>query len=158
MKPRQAAKRGAGAAQLTTPGAKVPARSPVVAESPSWLRRTAVGAVIDLAVIPNAKRSEWAGLHDGALRLRLAAPPVDGAANQAVLRWLAKDVGLRVADIELISGHSARRKRVALSCEPAVLAVWQASVEQGLLALAAAARTGDATDALLGDDRPEGAG
>jgi uncharacterized protein (TIGR00251 family) len=149
MKPRQAAKRGAGADQLTTPGPKVPASS-ALAASPSWLRRTAVGAVIDLAVIPNAKRSEWAGLHDGALRLRLAAPPVDGAANQAVLRWLAKDVGLRVADVELISGQSARRKRVALRCEPAVLAAWHASVEQGLLALAAAR-----TDASPCDELPE---
>jgi uncharacterized protein (TIGR00251 family) len=157
MKPRQAAKRGAGAAQLTTPGAKVPAPSPVVAVSPSWLRRTAVGAVIDLAVIPSAKRSEWAGLHDGALRLRLAAPPVDGAANQAVLRWLAKDVGLRVADLELISGQSARRKRVALACEPAQLATWQASVEQRLVALAAAARAVEESDASLGHDLAEDA-
>lgn len=145
MKPRQTGKRSAGAAQPTSPGAKSAASTPVAA-SPSWLRCTAVGGVIELAVIPNAKRSEWAGLHDGALRLRLAAPPVDGAANQAVLRWLAKDVGVRVADLELISGHSSRRKRVALACDPVLLASWQASVERRLQDLTAAAQPGAGTD------------
>lgn len=143
--PRQAGKRSAGAARSTPSGAKAAALQAVVA-SPSWLRRTAAGGVIDLAVIPNAKRSEWAGLHDGALRLRLAAPPVDGAANQAVLRWLAKDVGVRVADLELISGHSARRKRVALACDFVLLASWQDSVERRLQDLFAAAQPGASTD------------
>lgn len=145
MKPRQAGKRGAGTASPPSTGGEVPA-APRAAPAPSWLRRTDVGAVIDLAVIPNAKRSEWAGLHDGALRLRLAAPPVDGAANQALLRWLAKDVGLRVTDLELISGQSARRKRVALACEPGLLAAWQIDVEQRLAALSTAARA-DVEDA-----------
>ncbi|MEY2688072.1 MAG: hypothetical protein RL375_2270 [Pseudomonadota bacterium] len=122
------------------------------AASPGWLRRTAVGGVVDLAVIPNARRNEWAGLHDGALRLRLAAPPVDGAANQALLRWLAKDAGLRLADVELVSGQSARRKRVALTCEPAVLARWQASVEQRVLALTAAVQDGAGTSSAKDDD------
>jgi uncharacterized protein (TIGR00251 family) len=147
MKPHQAGKqRGACAPNPAASTGKASAMARATA-MPSWLRRTEVGAVIDLAVIPNAKRSEWAGLHDGALRLRLAAPPVDGAANQAVLRWLAKDVGVRVADLELISGHSARRKRVALACQPPLLAAWQATVEQRLTALAAGARAGAGTAA-----------
>jgi uncharacterized protein (TIGR00251 family) len=146
MKPRQAGRqRGAGAATTPTAGGKA-SIAPPAAAVPSWLRRTDVGGVIDLAVIPNAKRSEWAGLHDGALRLRLAAPPVDGAANQALLRWLAKDIGLRVADLELISGQSARRKRVALACEPGLLASWQASVERRLQTLTAVAPAGASTD------------
>jgi uncharacterized protein (TIGR00251 family) len=103
-----------------------------------WLRLTTEGGVLDLAVIPNARRSEWAGLHDGALRLRLAAPPVDGAANQALLRWLAKDLGVRQADLELISGHSTRRKRVAVTIAASALKLWHAGVQHRLLLLAQA--------------------
>jgi uncharacterized protein (TIGR00251 family) len=94
--------------------------------------------VLDLAVIPNARRSEWAGLHDGALRLRLAAPPVDGAANQALLRWLARDLGVRQADLELISGQSTRRKRVAVTIDASALKLWHAGVQHRLLLLAQA--------------------
>jgi uncharacterized protein (TIGR00251 family) len=102
----------------------------------SWLRLTAQGGVLDLAVIPNARRSEWAGLHDGALRLRLAAPPVDGAANQALLRWLAKDLGVRQANLMLISGQGTRRKRVAVTIEAVALQRWQSGVQQHLRLLA----------------------
>jgi uncharacterized protein YggU (UPF0235/DUF167 family) len=49
---------------------------------------------LDVSVVPNAKRTALDGLHDGALRVRLAAPPVDGKANDTLLRWLAGELGL----------------------------------------------------------------
>jgi uncharacterized protein len=108
-----ASRRGAGTAK---PGQA--ATSPATESLPDWLRVTSTGVVLELALLPNARRNEWAGLHDGALRLRLLAPPVDGAANQALMRWLADQFGVRLSQVELVSGTLSRRKRVALTCTP----------------------------------------
>lgn len=70
--------------------------------------------VIDVSVSPNAKKTEVTGWHDGALRVRLAAPPVDGAANDALRRWLAKELALPQARVTLIRGASSRRKQLTL--------------------------------------------
>jgi uncharacterized protein (TIGR00251 family) len=71
--------------------------------------------VLDLSVVPGAKRTELIGLHDGALRVRLAAPPVDGKANDALLAWLADELGMPKRDLALIRGASSRRKQVSLN-------------------------------------------
>ncbi|MEY4751772.1 MAG: hypothetical protein RIQ60_3986 [Pseudomonadota bacterium] len=102
------------------------------ADEPSWMRITPGGCVLELALIPNARRNEWAGTHDGALRLRLLAPPVDGAANQALLRWLADEFGVRLSQVELISGPTSRRKRIALTCTPAQRDQWLANLPPSL--------------------------
>lgn len=83
----------------------------------SWpcLRSTAAGVVLDLSVVPGAKRTEAIGLHDGALRLRLAAPPVDGRANEALLAWLARELGVPRRDVTLLRGATARRKQVLVA-------------------------------------------
>jgi uncharacterized protein (TIGR00251 family) len=112
--PVSSTRRGAGAAKPVVDGAAPPAGEPL----PGWLRVTATGVVLELALLPNARRNEWAGLHDGALRLRLLAPPVDGAANQALMRWLADQFAVRLSQVELVSGAASRRKRVALTCTP----------------------------------------
>lgn len=80
--------------------------------------------VIDLSISPNAKRTEAVGWHDGALRVRLAAPPVDGAANEALRRWLAHETGLPMARIELIRGAASRRKQCALEAEMHQIEAW----------------------------------
>ncbi|TXH56784.1 MAG: DUF167 domain-containing protein [Burkholderiaceae bacterium] len=67
-----------------------------------------------VSVVPNARRSGADGLHDGALRVRLAAPPVDGKANEALLAWLADTLGLRRRDLALVRGQTARRKWVEI--------------------------------------------
>ena len=74
--------------------------------------------------MPNAKRTELDGLHDGALRLRLAAPPVDGAANDALVRWVAESLDVPRRDVALIRGQSARRKTVAVTAERRVIEAW----------------------------------
>ena len=61
-------------------------------------------------VQPRASRSEIVGELDGALKIRLAAPPVDGAANEELIRFLAKAFGVARAQIEIISGATARQK------------------------------------------------
>jgi len=65
-----------------------------------------------LKVQPGARRTEVQGVADGRLRLRLAAPPVEGKANEALLRWLADRLGLRVRDLTIVSGETSRLKRV----------------------------------------------
>lgn len=91
------------------------------------------GCWLDLAVVPNAKRTEVTGLHDGALRVRLAAPPVDGAANDALQRWLADTIGVPRNRIVLVRGETARRKRVEVQAgEPQIRAWVDQLVAQGL--------------------------
>jgi uncharacterized protein len=66
-------------------------------------------------VVPRASRSEVVGEHDGALRVRLAAPPVDGAANEELVRLLARSLGVSRTAIEIKSGLAAKLKVVRVS-------------------------------------------
>jgi hypothetical protein len=81
-------------------------------------------ALIEIHVVPNAARTGPDGLHDGALRVRLKAPPVEGRANEALVAWLADTLDVRRAEIELVRGHTARRKRLRLAPAAAGRAAW----------------------------------
>jgi uncharacterized protein (TIGR00251 family) len=63
-------------------------------------------------VVPRASRSRVAGAHDGALRVRVAAPPVDGAANEELVRTLAEAFSVPRRFVEITSGHSSKLKQV----------------------------------------------
>lgn len=63
-------------------------------------------------VIPRAKRTEIVGVLNGALKVKLAAPPVEGAANKALLQFLAEALGTRSRRIRITSGHKSREKTV----------------------------------------------
>jgi hypothetical protein len=75
---------------------------------------TTTGVRIVVVIQPRASRTEIVGLHGGALRIRVAAPPVDGAANGALTVFLASRLGLARGAISLVSGHAGRRKLVAV--------------------------------------------
>jgi uncharacterized protein (TIGR00251 family) len=78
-----------------------------------WLSLQPDGAaILSLHVQPNARRSEFAGRHGDAIKLRLAAPPVDGKANEALCRFVAEYCGVPRAAVTLVGGQSARAKRV----------------------------------------------
>jgi uncharacterized protein (TIGR00251 family) len=81
-----------------------------------------------VSVVPNAKRTAVDGLHDGALRVRLAAPPIDGRANEALVAWLAKSLGVPRREVRLLRGESARRKQLEIDVAPAAAAAWLARV------------------------------
>jgi uncharacterized protein (TIGR00251 family) len=83
--------------------------------------------VLDLSVVPGAKRTEVVGLHDGALRVRLAAPPVDGKANEALLAWLADELGCPRREICMVRGMSSRRKQVVTTVPTERVEAWLAS-------------------------------
>jgi uncharacterized protein len=68
--------------------------------------------VFAVRVVPRASRSGVAGEHDGALRVRVAAPPVDGAANEELVRTLARALNVPARDVEITGGHSSKLKRV----------------------------------------------
>ena len=75
---------------------------------------TAIAGGVELAlqVQPRASRSEVVGPHGGALKIRLAAPPVDGEANDELVRFLAKTFGVPKSAVEIVSGMAGRKKRV----------------------------------------------
>jgi uncharacterized protein (TIGR00251 family) len=81
------------------------------------------GVVLRVHVQPGARRSGLAGRHGDAVKLRVAAPAVDGKANAAVLAALAALFGLRPAQVTLVAGPAARAKRVRLDgIDPAAVA------------------------------------
>jgi uncharacterized protein (TIGR00251 family) len=74
-------------------------------------------------VVPRASQSKIVGEHNGALRVRIAAPPVDGAANEELIRTLAKALNVARSAVQIIAGHSSKLKQVSVTgAAPDVLA------------------------------------
>jgi uncharacterized protein (TIGR00251 family) len=73
---------------------------------------TATGCRIRVRAQPRASRTEVAGLHGESLRIRIASPPVDGAANEALIRFLAERLGVARRRVTLLRGESSRDKTV----------------------------------------------
>lgn len=67
---------------------------------------------LTVRVQPRASRSEIAGVHGDALRVRLAAPPVDGEANVELVRFLARQVGIPRSQVRIVTGETSRQKVV----------------------------------------------
>lgn len=78
------------------------------------VQETAEGAVLTVHVQPKAARTEQVGLHGGAVKIRVAAPPVGGAANDEVCRYLAGCLDIPKTSVVLVAGHGSRRKRILL--------------------------------------------
>lgn len=78
------------------------------------IRQTASGVEFEVRVIPRAGRSGLAGERDGRLLVRLAAPPVEGAANEALLALIAELFDCPKRSVRLVAGERARSKRVAV--------------------------------------------
>jgi len=75
--------------------------------------------LLTLHIQPGAKKTEVCGLHGDALKLRLAAPPVDGKANAALLAFVAELLGVAKSRVTLKSGQTSRRKVVEVQDAPA---------------------------------------
>ena len=67
---------------------------------------------IEVHVQPRASKTELTGLHDGRLKIRLAAPPVDGAANAALVEFIADKLGIAKSRVRVVAGATSRRKVV----------------------------------------------
>ena len=72
-------------------------------------------AVIRVRVQPGAKRDEVAGKREGALLVRVTAPPIEGRANKAVCKLLAKILGIPASRVEVVRGESSRDKTIRLA-------------------------------------------
>lgn len=81
---------------------------------PPWAASTPDGCRIRVHAAPRATRTEICGEHGGALKVRLAAPPVDGKANAALCEWLAGALGVPRRDVTLASGASSREKTLSV--------------------------------------------
>ncbi len=78
-----------------------------------WLKQKRGGTLLlQLHVQPGAKQSRVAGLYGGRLKLAVAAPPVDGRANRAVVTFLAGCLGLAAGRVTVVAGLSSRQKSV----------------------------------------------
>ena len=80
----------------------------------SWLTAGPEHVLLNLHIQPGAKKTEVVGEHGAALKIRLAAPTVDGRANACLLDFLALRLGLGKRQLELVSGASSRAKRVRI--------------------------------------------
>ena len=70
--------------------------------------------IFTVRVVPRASRSEIVGEHDGALKVRLAAPPVDGAANEELIKTLAKVFNVSKSSVEILSGETSKTKQIKI--------------------------------------------
>ena len=79
---------------------------------PIWLRAAGDDVVLTLHIQPGAKRTELAGIHGEALKIRLGAPPVDGKANDCLIAFLADRLRVPKSRVVLEAGMTSRSKRV----------------------------------------------
>ena len=83
-----------------------------------FCRADGAGTRLACYIQPRASRNAAAGLHDGALKIALTAPPVDGAANAALTAFLAECFHLPKSGVRIVSGLTGRRKTVYLALAP----------------------------------------
>ena len=79
---------------------------------PEWYRSSGDCITLTLHVQPGAKQTTVAGLHGDALKIRLSAPPIEGRANEALLRFIADFFEVPLRNVELKQGEQSRHKRV----------------------------------------------
>ena len=71
--------------------------------------------LLTLQVVPRSSRSEIVGEHNGALKVRLASPPVDGAANAEAVKLLAKALGVARSAVTIVGGHASKAKQMRVN-------------------------------------------
>ena len=81
------------------------------------IRKTPEGVVFKVLVQPRSSKNAIAGIHDGALKIKLTAPPVDNAANKMCLKFLAKTLKVSKSALEITAGHTGRHKQILLRSE-----------------------------------------
>ena len=75
---------------------------------------TTDGVVLNIRVIPRSSRCELAGIQGDALKLRITAPPVEGAANKECIRFLSNIFGVKRSQIQIVAGHRSKNKKVSI--------------------------------------------
>ena len=70
---------------------------------------------LSIRIQPRASKNEITWMENGGLKIRLTAPPVDGAANEALIRFLAETLSVTKSQVDIVSGHTSRDKIVRIS-------------------------------------------
>jgi len=81
---------------------------------PAYIERTSLGVVLRVLVAPRSSSNKVLGLHDGMVKVALTAPPVEGAANKALVGFLAKVLGVSKSSVTLVAGETSRKKTVSV--------------------------------------------
>jgi uncharacterized protein (TIGR00251 family) len=76
------------------------------------IREDTMTARLEVYVQPRASKTQVAGVHDGRIKIRLAAPPVDGAANAELVSFVASRLGIAKSKVRVVAGEASRRKVV----------------------------------------------
>lgn len=79
-----------------------------------YFRRDGERLILDVHVQPGASRTALAGLHGGRLKIRVAAPPTEGRANEALIAFLAEWSGVPKRNVSVAAGATARAKRIVI--------------------------------------------
>lgn len=80
-----------------------------------WIRETAKGVLLPVRAVPRAAKNEIQGVHGDALKVRLQAPPVEGKANQALIRFLSDALDIPRSQLSIASGETGRNKAVLIT-------------------------------------------
>jgi uncharacterized protein (TIGR00251 family) len=86
-----------------------------VVRSPPPIQPTATGVLLRLKIVPRASRTEIVGIQGDIVRMRLAAAPVDGAANEALIRFLAERFSIPRSAVRVVAGQTSRTKLVEIT-------------------------------------------
>ncbi len=79
-----------------------------------YFNTTSDGIVFKVHVQPKAAKNQISGVYDDAVKVRLTAPPVDNAANKMCIKFLAKQLGISKAEMEIVAGHTSRSKQIRI--------------------------------------------
>lgn len=77
-------------------------------------KQTEVSATLSVRIQPRSSKNSVTRMEDGSLKIRLTAPPVDGAANEAMVRFLSGLLSVGRSQVEIVSGHTSREKRIKI--------------------------------------------
>jgi uncharacterized protein (TIGR00251 family) len=88
----------------------------ILLDNAPFIQENDNGIILNILIQPRSSKNMVAGPHGDALKIKLTAPPVDGAANKMCIKYLSKWVNIPKSSIEIISGHTSRTKRVLLRC------------------------------------------
>ncbi len=80
-----------------------------------WAKRASAGWLFSIYAQPGAKRTEISGLHGDALKVRVAAPPAEGRANDELVAFLAAALGVPKKSVAVVKGARSRRKKVSIA-------------------------------------------
>ena len=81
----------------------------------NWFKENKNNLKLNIYVVPRSSKSEIVGIYNDSLKIKLKSPPVDGAANEELIRFLAEKLEVPKSRIEIISGHKQRKKVVSVA-------------------------------------------